>query len=48
MKINNPRYAINKLLRNAGIKMDTILAITNAINPPNKIPLYFVKSTFVT
>ena len=48
MKINNPRYAINKLLRNAGIKIDTILAINKATNPPNKIPLYFVKSTFVT
>ena len=43
MKINNPRYAINKLLRNTGIKIDAILAITNATNPPNKIPLYFVK-----
>ena len=48
MKINNPRYAINKLLRNTGIKIDKILAINKAINPPNKIPLYFVKSTFVT
>ena len=46
--MNSPRYAINRLLRNAGIKMDTILAMINANNPPTKIPWYFVKSTFVT